>query len=189
MSFLSRTLQIGRHLFSSSRPSTSTMTEKATFAAGCFWGVEHLYNKHFKKDGIETRVGYIGGHTDNPTYKEVCTSNTDHAEAVEISFDPKRVSYDTLVEFFYRIHDATTVNAQGPDVGSQYRSAIFYHSPDQKAVAEKVTQEVQEKHYKDKKIVTKIEPASTFYDAETYHQLYLEKNPSGYTCPTHFLRW
>ncbi|KAG0166042.1 Peptide-methionine (S)-S-oxide reductase [Apophysomyces sp. BC1034] len=165
------------------------MSEKATFAAGCFWGVEHIYNKHFKKDGIQTKVGYTDGSTENPNYKEVCTGSTEHAEALEITFDPNRVSYETLVEFFYKMHDPTTDNYQGPDVGTQYRSAIFYHSPEQKTIAEKVTQEVQEKHYKGKPIVTKIVAAKTFYDAETYHQLYLEKNPEGYECPTHFLRW
>ncbi|EPB86693.1 Peptide methionine sulfoxide reductase [Mucor circinelloides] len=164
-------------------------TEKATFAAGCFWGVEHLYVKHFKQYDIKTKVGYIGGDTKDPSYRAVCSGSTNHAEALEIDFDPKKVSYETLVEFFYRMHDPTTVNAQGPDRGTQYRSAIFYHSPEQKTIAEKVTAEVQEKHYKGKKIVTEIIPAGIFYDAETYHQKYLDKNPGGYECPTHFLRW
>ncbi|KAI8093837.1 uncharacterized protein BX664DRAFT_330703 [Halteromyces radiatus] len=162
-------------------------TEKATFAAGCFWGVEHLYKKHFQD--IKTKVGYIGGHVDQPTYRQVCTGQTDHAEALEVSFDPSSISYETLVEFFYRMHDPTTVNAQGPDKGSQYRSAIFYHSQEQKATAEKVTAQVQKEHYLNKPIVTQIVPAGVFYDAETYHQMYLEKNPHGYECPTHYLRW
>ncbi|CDS11008.1 hypothetical protein LRAMOSA03272 [Lichtheimia ramosa] len=184
---LARTFQLASHL---ARPySTTAMTEKATFAAGCFWGVEHLYKKHFGKDGITTRVGYTGGDVDNPTYRQVCSGNTNHAEALEVTFDPERVSYASLVEFFYRMHDASMLNYQGPDVGTQYRSAIFYHSPEQKQVAEKVTQQVQENHYKGKKIVTQIVPAGRFYDAEEYHQLYLEKNPSGYECPTHYLRW
>ncbi|KAI8639533.1 hypothetical protein BD408DRAFT_349795 [Parasitella parasitica] len=164
-------------------------TEKATFAAGCFWGVEHLYAKHFKQYDIKTKVGYIGGNTENPDYKKVCSGLTQHAEALEISFDPNRVSFETLVKFFYRMHDPTTVNAQGPDRGTQYRSAIFYHSPEQKLTAEKVTKEVQEEHYKGKKIVTEIIPAGVFYDAEAYHQEYLDKNPGGYECPTHYLRW
>ncbi|KAG2220097.1 hypothetical protein INT45_005858 [Circinella minor] len=167
----------------------STVTEKATFAAGCFWGVEHIFRKHFGADGITCKVGYTGGNTEDPNYRLVCTGSTNHAEAVELTFDPKRVMYETLVEFFYKMHDPTTANAQGPDVGTQYRSAIFYHSPEQKEIAERVTQEVQEKHYKDKKIVTQFIPAGKFYDAEEYHQLYLEKNPTGYECPTHFLRW
>ncbi|KAG0736439.1 hypothetical protein G6F57_009052 [Rhizopus arrhizus] len=163
--------------------------EKATFAAGCFWGVEHLYKKHFQQFGIHTKVGYIGGNTTDPDYRKVCSGTTNHAEALEVEFNPKKVSYDTLVEFFYRMHDPTTANAQGPDVGTQYRSAIFYHSDEQKSIAERVTSEVQEKHYKGRKIVTEIVPAGKFYDAETYHQEYLDKNPNGYECPTHFLRW
>ncbi|KAI8390236.1 hypothetical protein BD560DRAFT_380344 [Blakeslea trispora] len=170
--------------------SFSTMTtEKATFAAGCFWGVEHIYNKHFKQFDIKCKVGYIGGNTENPNYRQVCSGTTNHAEAVEIDFDPAKVSYASLVEFFYRMHDPTQLNAQGPDRGTQYRSAIFYHSDEQKEVAEKVTAEVQEKHFKGKQIVTELIPAGIFYDAETYHQKYLEKNPTGYECPTHFLHW
>ncbi|KAI8997855.1 hypothetical protein BDB01DRAFT_772674 [Pilobolus umbonatus] len=193
--FLKRTLFItNTSLLTSIKPitrniTTNTMTEIATFASGCFWGVEHIFNKYHKKDGIITRVGYIGGNTNDPTYKKVCSGTTNHAEALEITFDPKKVSYETLVEFFYKTHDPTTVNAQGPDVGSQYRSAIFYHSPQQKSIAEKVTAEVQEKHYKGKKIVTEIIPAGTFYDAESYHQNYLELHPDGYQCPTHYVRW
>ncbi|SAL99795.1 hypothetical protein [Absidia glauca] len=162
-------------------------TEKATVAAGCFCcfgcfdrGVEHLYNKHFKKDGIKTKVGYIGGHVNDPSYRQICSGTTDHAEALEITFDPKAVSYATLIEFFYRMHDPTTLNAQGPDRGSQYRSAIFYHSPEQKETAEKITAKVQQEHYQGSPIVTAIVPAGTFYDAESYHQLYLDKNPHGY---------
>ncbi|KAI7900587.1 uncharacterized protein BX663DRAFT_532250 [Cokeromyces recurvatus] len=165
----------------------TTKTEIATFAAGCFWGVEHIYNEHFKD--IITRVGYMGGNIENPSYKQIKTGTTDHAEVCQISFDPSKVSFETLTEFFYKMHDPTTINAQGPDMGTQYRSVIFYHSPEQKVIAEKVTKEVQEKHYPDAKIVTEIEPATRFYDAEEYHQLYLEKNPEGYACPTHYLRW
>ncbi|ORX96616.1 reductase [Basidiobolus meristosporus CBS 931.73] len=164
-------------------------TEKATFAAGCFWGVEKVFQRHFKKAGITTKVGYTGGVTQNPGYKLVCTGSTQHAEAIEITFDPSQVTYEILTEFFYRMHDPTTENRQGPDVGSQYRSAIFYHSPEQKAIAERVTKEVQEQHYKGQPIATRIVPAGEFYDAEEYHQEYLEKNPDGYECPTHFLRW
>ncbi|KAI9474237.1 MAG: hypothetical protein EXX96DRAFT_331379 [Benjaminiella poitrasii] len=162
-------------------------TEIATYAAGCFWGVEHIYNKHFKD--IETKVGFMGGELENPSYTEVKTGTTKHAEVLQITFDPSKVSYETLTEFFYKMHDPTTVDAQGPDIGNQYRSVIFYHSPEQKAIAEKVTKEVQEKHFPDTKIVTTIEPATKFFDAEEYHQFYLEKNPEGYACPTHYLRW
>ncbi|KAL0080338.1 hypothetical protein J3Q64DRAFT_1759575 [Phycomyces blakesleeanus] len=165
------------------------MSETATFAAGCFWGVEHIFNKHFLKDGIITRVGYMGGQLENPSYKQVKTGTTDHAEVCEIKFDPSKVSYETLVEFFYSMHDPTTLNFQGPDVGTQYRSVIFYHSPEQKSIAEKVTQEVLEKHYKKEGIATQIVPAQQYYDGEEYHQFYLEKNPEGYACPTHYLRW
>ncbi|KAG1053458.1 hypothetical protein G6F43_004460 [Rhizopus delemar] len=167
----------------------ASTVEKATFAAGCFWGVEHIFNKHLKKDGITTRVGYIGGDLADPNYQQVKTGSTNHAEACEVTFDPSKISYEVLVEFFYKLHDPTTENYQGPDVGSQYRSAIFYHSEEQKAIAEKVTKEVQEKHYPNATIVTRIEPATTFYNAEEYHQFYLDKNPEGYACPTHYLRW
>ncbi|KAI8357845.1 hypothetical protein EDC96DRAFT_243222 [Choanephora cucurbitarum] len=164
--------------------------DKATFAAGCFWGVEHIFNKYFKELGIVTRVGYMGGELEDPTYKQVKTGTTNHAEVCEILFDPSKVSFETLVEFFYKMHDPTTLNAQGPeDIGTQYRSAIFYHTDEQKSIAEKVTKEVQEKHYPETKIVTEITPAAKFYNAEEYHQFYLEKNPEGYACPTHYLRW
>jgi len=186
---LSRLSQLTKTFARSNHTVSNSMTEKATFAAGCFWGVEHLYVKHFKKDGVTTSVGYIGGNVENPTYRQVCGGDTEHAEAVELTFDPSKVSYATLTEFFYKLHDPTTLNYQGPDRGTQYRSAIFYHSEEQKETAEKVTAEVQEKHYKGKPIVTKIVPAGKFYTAEEYHQKYLDKNPDGYECPTHFLRW
>ncbi|RHZ83022.1 hypothetical protein Glove_100g21 [Diversispora epigaea] len=170
--------------------------EKATFAAGCFWGVEHVFSKNFKNFDVKTKVGYIGGKVENPKYKEVCSGTTDHAEACQILFDPSKVSYATLVEFFYKIHDATTLNQQGPDKGSQYRSAIFYHSEEHRKIAEEVTQKVQEKvknHekkiYVNDKIVTAILEAGEFYDAEEYHQKYLDVNPNGYECPTHYIRW
>ncbi|ORZ12248.1 reductase [Absidia repens] len=162
-------------------------TEIATFAAGCFWGTEHIYNKHFK--GIETKVGYTGGSVEDPRYEQVKKGSTDHAEALEIKFDPAQISYESLVEFFYKMHDPTTLNYQGPDVGSQYRSAIFYHSPEQKQVIDKVTTQVQKEHYPNQPIVTEIVPFQSFHDAEKYHQFYLERNPDGYACPTHYLRW
>ncbi|KAF9971113.1 Peptide-methionine (S)-S-oxide reductase [Actinomortierella ambigua] len=167
-----------------------THTETATFAAGCFWGVEKAFQRFYKDQDIKTRVGYTGGNSDSPDYKTVCSGSTNHAEALEIVYTPNdKINYAGLVEFFYRMHDPTTVNRQGPDVGTQYRSAIFYHTPEQKEIAERVTAEVQEKHYKGQKIVTEIKPATAWFDAEEYHQKYLEKNPSGYECPSHFLRW
>ncbi|KAK4514714.1 40S ribosomal protein S20 [Mucor velutinosus] len=171
--------------------TTTAPTEKATFGAGCFWGTEHIFNKHFKNAGIiSTKVGFMGGELDNPSYKQVKTGTTNHAEVCEIIFDPTQVSFERLVDFFYSMHDPTTLNEQGPeDIGTQYRSAIFYHSDEQKAIAERVTKQVQEKHLPNTPIVTTLEPATTFFDAEDYHQFYLENNPDGYACPTHYLRW
>ncbi|KAI9263197.1 hypothetical protein BDA99DRAFT_547015 [Phascolomyces articulosus] len=163
------------------------MSEHATFAGGCFWGIEHVFNKEFAKYDIKTKVGYTGGNTESPDYKLVCTGTTNHAEALDIAYDPAKISYETLLEFFYRVHDPTLLNAQGRNTGTQYRSAIFYHSSEQKETAEKVTQKIQEERYKDKKIVTEIIPAVQFFDAEEYHQLYIEKNPEGYVC--HYPRW
>lgn len=169
-------------------PAIPEGAERATIAAGCFWGVEHIYRKHFKGPGLyDARVGYIGGESSNPTYRGVCSGNTGHAEATQIVFDPKEISYRQLLEFFYRMHDPTTANSQGPDVGTQYRSAIFYHSPEQEKVAREVTAQVNAKWWKGA-VVTEIVPAGQWWDAETYHQLYLDRNPGGYECPSHFLR-
>ncbi|KAF9431449.1 Peptide-methionine (S)-S-oxide reductase [Entomortierella beljakovae] len=169
------------------------MTETATFAAGCFWGVEKAFQKFYKDETITTSVGYTGGIDTNPNYKKVCSGSSkdsNHAEALRIVYTPnEKINYPNLVEFFYRMHDPTTVNSQGPDVGTQYRSAIFFHSPEQEQIAKKVTAEVQEKHYQGKKIVTEIIGAGEWFDAEEYHQKYLDKNPGGYECPSHFLRW
>ncbi|THU91210.1 peptide methionine sulfoxide reductase [Dendrothele bispora CBS 962.96] len=179
-----------------SMSSTST-TDVAIFAAGCFWGVEHIFLKHYppqqNKGILKTAVGYTGGKESatDPSYRQVCSGTTDHAEALRIEFDPNVVSYEELAEFFYRTHDPTTVNRQGADVGTQYRSAIFYTTPDQLEVAKRVTAEVQEKHFtpKSQKIATEIVQAGQWWDAEDYHQLYLFKNPTGYQCPTHRLHW
>lgn len=147
--------------------------EKAIFACGCFWGVESTFGKI---DGvISTAVGYTGGRTENPTYKEVCEGNTCHAEAVLIDFDPNVVSYEKLVTAFFKMHDPTTLNRQGPDVGSQYRSAIFYENESQKEIAEKVKKEFEDARFFKNKIVTQIVPAERFYFAEEYHQKYHEK--------------
>ncbi|KDQ06297.1 hypothetical protein BOTBODRAFT_39677 [Botryobasidium botryosum FD-172 SS1] len=173
----------------------SGQVEVATFASGCFWGTEHIFVKHFSGAGglVKSTVGYTGGRGDsqNPSYKEVCSGATDHAEAVKLEFDPALVGYAELVEFFYRTHDPTTLNRQGGDRGTQYRSAIFTHTPEQLEIANRVTAEVQKAHFDDKgqKIVTRIEAAGPWWDAETYHQLYLFNNPDGYQCPTHRLHW
>jgi len=168
-------------------PSTSS-SETATFATGCFWGTEHIFRKYFDGKGlISAKVGYTGGNAKDPNYKLVCSGETGHAEAVRLEFDPSKIPYAELVEFFYRSHDPTTLNRQGGDVGTQYRSAIFYHTPEQSEIAHKVTKEVQEKHFapKGQKIATQIVEAREWWDAEDYHQEYLDKNPWGYQCSTH----
>lgn len=153
-------------------------TQKAIFAAGCFWGVEEKFRK---VDGvISTRVGYTGGSFTKPTYKDVCSHKTGHAEAVEITFDPSKVSYDELLDVFWSIHDPTTLNRQGFDVGTQYRSAIFYLNSDQKEEAMRSKTKLEEsKRYK-KPIVTQIVPASDFWEAEEHHQQYVEKRKNRF---------
>lgn len=145
--------------------------QKATFAAGCFWGVEETFRR--TPGVLVTAVGYTGGHTENPTYEQVCSDRTGHAEAVEIIFDPKQISYEVLLDIFWNSHDPTTLNRQGPDVGSQYRSAIFYHSIEQKAAAEASRERYAPRF--NRPIVTQIVPAGVFYRAEEYHQQYLAK--------------
>jgi peptide-methionine (S)-S-oxide reductase len=147
--------------------------EKATFAAGCFWGVEATFRQ--LPGVISTRVGYTGGNLTNPTYKDVCTDRTGHAEAVEVEFDPAKISYDRLLQVFWENHDPTQLNRQGPDWGTQYRSAIFFHSPAQQAAASASKQHLEQSHRYRQPIVTQIVPATTFYEAEDYHQQYLEK--------------
>jgi peptide-methionine (S)-S-oxide reductase len=145
----------------------------ATFAAGCFWGVEATFRQI---PGVKsTRVGYIGGHTENPTYKDVCSDHTGHAEAVEVEFDPAVARYDELLKTFWENHDPTQLNRQGPDWGSQYRSAIYFHTPEQEAAAHASKDALEKAHRYSKPIVTQIVPAVTFYPAEEYHQQYLEK--------------
>jgi peptide-methionine (S)-S-oxide reductase len=147
--------------------------EKATFGAGCFWGVEATFRSI--PGVVSTLVGYCGGKTDNPTYKDVCTDTTGHAEVVEITFDPAQLPYEQLLETFWKLHDPTTPNRQGPDVGSQYRSVIFFHSPAQEAAARAAKERLDKSGKFRKPVVTQIVPAAPFYTAEEYHQRYLEK--------------
>jgi methionine-S-sulfoxide reductase len=150
-------------------------TEKAIFAAGCFWGVQYYFDQI---PGVtKTTVGYTGGHTENPTYDDVCTHQTGHAEAVLVEFDPAQVSYDMLVKQFFRMHDPTQLNRQGPDVGDTYRSAIFYFDQDQRKDAIQVRNQRQKEI--DRPIVTQIEPADRFYEAEAYHQKFTERTGMG----------
>lgn len=147
--------------------------EKATFAAGCFWGVEAAFRR---LDGvISTCVGYTGGETSEPSYKQVCSGRTGHAEAVQVTFDPARITYDKLLEVFWDVHDPTQLNRQGPDIGTQYRSAIFYHSPEQEQAARASLDRLAKNGFAGRRIVTEIVPAAPFYMAEDYHQQYLEK--------------
>ncbi len=148
--------------------------ETATFGAGCFWGVESAFQE--LKGVNATAVGYTGGKSKNPTYKQVCTDETGHAEAVQVTFGPAIISYEKLVEYFFKLHDPTQVNRQGPDVGTQYRSAIFYHSPDQQRVATAVKERLDKSGKFRRPIATVIEPAAEFWRAEDYHQSYFKKN-------------
>jgi len=147
--------------------------EKATFAAGCFWGVEAAFRQ--VKGVTSTAVGYAGGTFENPTYEDVCSGKTGHAEVVRLEYDPAQVTYEELLQVFWNIHDPTTLNRQGPDVGTQYRSAVFYHDEGQAAAARAAKERLQKSGRHRRDIVTEITPASTFYMAEGYHQRYLEK--------------
>ncbi len=148
-------------------------TEKATFGAGCFWGVETTFRN---TEGVtDAAVGYAGGNTENPTYENVCTDETGHAEVVQVEFDPALVSYEKLLDVFWSSHNPTTLNRQGPDMGTQYRSVIFYHSPEQRAIAESSKAALEKSGKFRSPVVTQIEPAAKFYRAEEYHQRYLEK--------------
>jgi peptide-methionine (S)-S-oxide reductase len=153
--------------------NTNETLQKATFGAGCFWGVEAAYRQI--KGVISTAVGYSGGTYDRPSYKDVCTGRTGHAEVVEVTYDPSRVSYEDLLKVFWDNHNPTTLNRQGWDIGTQYRSAIFFHTPEQKAAALASKQALDASGKYRKPIVTEVEPASEFYMAEDYHQQYLEK--------------
>ncbi len=149
------------------------MTEIATFGAGCFWGIEAAFRR--VPGVLDAAVGYAGGDFPNPTYRDVCTDETGHAEVVQVTFDPAQVTYEELLGVFWKIHDPAQVNRQGPDVGTQYRSVIFYHSPEQEAAAQKSKAELEASRRHSPKIATQIVPATKFYRAEEYHQRYLEK--------------
>jgi peptide-methionine (S)-S-oxide reductase len=159
-------------------------TEKAILAGGCFWGMEELFRT--LPGVINTRVGYTGGHLKNPTYRDVTTETTGHAEALEITFDPHSTSYRKLLEFFFQIHDPSTVDRQGNDRGDSYRSAIFYLSDEQKKTAEDIIASVDASGKWPGKVVTKVTKATEFYEAEKEHQDYLQRYPEGYTC--HYIR-
>ena len=152
-------------------------TDTATFAAGCFWGVQAEFDK--VKGVVQTTVGCSGGHTEHATYRDVCSDTTGHAEAVEVVFDPSVVIYEQLLDKFWSMHDPTTPNQQGPDVGSQYRSVIFYHSPAQESAAAASKEKLEKSHRFRRPIVTEIVPAATFWPAEEYHQKYFQKHGGG----------
>jgi methionine-S-sulfoxide reductase len=159
-------------------------TETAIYAGGCFWGMEEVFRK---VPGVMlTEVGYTGGKVEKPNYKQVSGGDTGHAESIRIEFDPKKISYEDLTKYYFRMHDPTGLNRQGNDVGTQYRSEIFYMSDAQKKTAEKVIAIVNKSGKWSKPVVTKMEPAQKFYPAEDYHQKYLIKNPGGYN--DHFVR-
>lgn len=158
------------------------MTETATLAGGCFWGVEELVRK--LPGVIDTTVGYAGGTLDDPHYEDVKKGKTGHAESLQIVFDPSKITFDEILDFFFRLHDPTTANRQGNDVGTQYRSAIFYHDEAQRLAAESAKQRAQAKW--PRPIVTEVVPFTNFYEAEDIHQDYLQRHPHGYTC--HYVR-
>ncbi|HEY0787647.1 MAG TPA: bifunctional methionine sulfoxide reductase B/A protein [Thermoanaerobaculia bacterium] len=173
-----------RHLFEKETGTVKGTTEVAILAGGCFWGVEELIRQ--LPGVVGTTVGYTGGDLKNPRYEDVKTGRTGHAESIRIEFDPSKISYEEILRYFFRLHDPTTKNRQGNDVGSQYRSAIFVADDGQRQAAERVRAEVDRSGKWSRPVVTEIEPAKEFFAAEEYHQDYLQKNPGGYTC--HYLR-
>lgn len=152
-------------------------SKTAIFASGCFWGTE--YHMQRAAGVLSTKVGYTGGHKDNPTYREVCTGTTGHAEAVEVTFDPAKTDYETLTKLFFETHDPTQVGGQGPDIGDQYRSVVFYRDEQQRAIADKLIGILEDMGYK---VATKVEPASTFWPGEDYHQHYYDKTGKSPYC-------
>lgn len=178
--FLGINLLMGEAMAKDSEKKATPQLEYAVLAGGCFWGVEKLFS-NFK--GVHDVInGYTGGNTDNPTYDEIKTGVTNHAEVVKVIYDPTIVSYENILKFFFTIHDPTTLNRQKNDIGTQYRSAIFYNSPEQKNIAYNVINQGNAAGVFDKPIVTQLEPLHEFYRAEEYHQNYLQKNPYGYNC-------
>jgi peptide-methionine (S)-S-oxide reductase len=158
-------------------------TETATLAGGCFWCIEAVFEE---LRGVESVVsGYAGGHVDDPTYEEVCSGETGHAEVIQVEYDPDAVSYEQLLDVFFLVHDPTTLNRQGPDVGTQYRSAVFYHDEDQRETVETKIDALEAGDAYDDPIVTEVEPLETFFRAEEYHQNYFEKNPNQAYCSMH----
>jgi peptide-methionine (S)-S-oxide reductase len=160
--------------------SSEGKREVATLAGGCFWCLEAVYNQ--LSGVLKVESGYAGGHIPNPTYQQVCMGSTGHAEVVQITFDPGLISFRDLLEIFFTIHDPTTLNRQGADVGTQYRSAIFYHTPEQKELADRIIAEMSNEHVWDDAIVTEVTPLKDFYSAEAYHQEYYQNNPSQPYC-------
>ncbi|MFC6785808.1 peptide-methionine (S)-S-oxide reductase MsrA [Halobaculum halobium] len=159
------------------------MTENATFGGGCFWCIEAAVEEI---EGVESVTsGYAGGHTENPSYREVCTGETGHAEVVQVAYDPDAVSYEKLLEVFFTVHDPTQLNRQGPDVGSQYRSIVLYHDDEQRALAESYIEALDEEGGYEDDVVTELEPLATFYRAEEKHQDYFAKNPNDAYCTMH----
>tara|TARA_R110002072_G_scaffold89040_3_gene199541 strand:+ start:55 stop:555 length:501 start_codon:yes stop_codon:yes gene_type:complete len=158
--------------------------ETALFAGGCFWGMQDLIRK--QTGIVQSRVGYTGGHTPHPKYNEVCIGDTGHAEAIEVIFDTEKTTYRKVLEFFFQMHNPTTINRQGNDIGTQYRSAIFYINDEQKQIAEQLIKEIDKAAFLDAPVVTEVTKATEFHKAEGYHQDYLENNKGGYTC--HFIR-
>ena len=193
-SFLSRFLRpftssasMSYHPESLSAQNFPENTQKATLAAGCFWGVEHLFRKNFGNGNglLDARVGYTGGKPEAPSYRSVCSGTTGHAESLLIMFDPDKVSYGKLLEFFFNMHDPTTLNMQGRDRGTQYRSAIFANDDEQLKIAQDVKERVAKYWWTGSPVVTEVKMAGPWYDAEDYHQLYLDHNPGGYECEAH----
>jgi peptide-methionine (S)-S-oxide reductase len=164
--------------------ATAAPTETATLAAGCFWGTEEFFRKI--PGVVETKVGYTGGQLKNPTYEDTSSGSTGHAESLELKFNPAKVSYAELLTFFFKMHDPTTANRQGNDVGSQYRSAIFYHGEKQRLAAVELMRKIEKSGAWRSKLTTEVAPAGVFYPAEDYHQHYLVKHPGGYD--NHYLR-
>ena len=162
-------------------------TQKATLAAGCFWGVEHFFRKKYGNGNglLDARVGYTGGGSVAPSYRSVCSGTTGHAESLLILFDPDKVSYRKLLESFFNMHDPTTLNKQGLDKGTQYRSAIFANNEEQLKIAKDVKEKVGKYWWTEGPVTTEVKMAGPWYDAEDYHQLYLDRNPGGYVCDAH----